>query len=116
MRHWRNLKLLGILSVHVVAQQERTPSKLRTAHLDRAGKVLVEVTTLDHDIPPDRVESQPALRSERSTKPKPPPTDRTTGRRRSVRPASPPAGIACIAWNRSAGIRRGGIDSRLQPC
>src|SRR5712675_2471812 len=79
IRHWRNLKLLGILVVHVVAQQERTPTKLRTAHLDRAGKVLVEVTTLDHDIPPDRVESLPALRSERSTKPKPPPTDRTTG-------------------------------------
>src|SRR6266850_8367049 len=71
IRHWRNLKLLGILVVHVVAQQERTPTKLRTAHLDRAGKVLVEVTTLDHDIPPDRVESQPALRSKRSTKPKP---------------------------------------------
>src|SRR6185295_10119618 len=71
VRQWWNLKLLGILIVHVVAQQERTPTKLRTAHLDRAGKVLVEVTTLDHDIPPDRVESQQALRSERSTKPKP---------------------------------------------
>src|SRR6185295_17766065 len=71
VRQWWNLKLLGIPIVHVVAQQERTPTKLRTAHLDRAGKVLVEVTTLDHDIPPDRVESQQALRSERSTKPKP---------------------------------------------
>jgi hypothetical protein len=38
--------------VEILAQKERTPANLRTTHLDRAGKVLVEVSTLNHHILP----------------------------------------------------------------
>jgi hypothetical protein len=43
-----NLKLLGFRLVEILAQKERTPANLRTTHLDRVGKILVEVSTLDH--------------------------------------------------------------------